>query len=87
MSQIGDNSGSVAANELRLFIERVERLSEEKKGIADDIKEVMTEMAGRGYDKKAVRKLIAIRKLKKGEYAEQHMVLETYASALGMDLI
>ncbi len=76
--------GSIAAQELRLFVERVERLEEEKKGIADDISEVMSEMKGRGYDTKIVRKLIAIRKKKKGEQAEEDMVLETYMAALGM---
>ncbi len=84
MAGIGDNSGSVAADELRLFVERVERLSEEKQGIADDIKEVFSEMKGRGYDGKMVRKLLAIRKLKKGEWEEEQMVLETYMAALSM---
>jgi len=92
MSGIGHNSGedplddkgSIASQELRLFVERVERLEEEKKGIVDDIKEVMSEMKGRGYDTKMVRKLIAIRKKKKGEYEEEQMVLDTYLAALGM---
>jgi len=84
---IGHNSsevGGIAAQELRLFIERVERLEEEKKGLADDIKDIMAEIKGRGYDTKIVRKLIAIRKLKPGEYEEQQMLLETYLASMGM---
>ena len=86
MTTMGHNSeaGSAAAQEMRLFVERVERLEEEKKGIADDIKDVMAEIKGRGYDTKIVRKLLAIRKMKPGEYEEQQMVLETYLSSLGM---
>jgi len=79
-----EEKGSIAAQELRLFVERVERLEEEKKGIADDIKEVMSEMKGRGYDTKIVRKIIAIRRKKKGEHEEEAMILETYMAALGM---
>jgi uncharacterized protein (UPF0335 family) len=79
-----EDKGSIAAQELRLFVERVERLEEEKKGIADDIKDVMSEMKGRGYDTKIVRKILAIRKKKKGEHQEEEMLLETYMAALGM---
>ena len=77
---------SIAAEELRLFVERVERLQEEQKGIADDIKEVFSEMKGRGYDTKIVRKLIALRKRRADEISEERMVLATYASAIGMQL-
>jgi uncharacterized protein (UPF0335 family) len=76
--------GSIAAQELRLFVERVERLEEEKKGIADDIKDVISEMKGRGYDTKIIRRLITIRKKRKGEFEEENVVLETYMAALGM---
>ncbi len=79
-----EDKGSIAAQELRLFVERVERLEEEKRGIADDIKEVISEMKGRGYDAKIVRRLINIRKKRKGEFEEENMILETYMSALGM---
>jgi len=79
-----DSGASIAAQELRLFVERVERLEEEKKGIAGDIKDVMSEMKGRGYDTKIVRKILAIRKKKKGEHEEEAMILETYMAALGM---
>ncbi|WP_206663968.1 DUF2312 domain-containing protein [Sphingomonas oligophenolica] len=76
--------GQVAADELRLLIERAERLEEEKKGIADDIKDVMAEAKGRGYDPKAIRKILSIRKKKKEEYQEEEAILETYMHALGM---
>ncbi|WP_209308485.1 DUF2312 domain-containing protein [Sphingomonas corticis] len=76
--------GRVAADELRLLIERAERLEEEKKGIQDDIKDVMGEAKSRGYDPKAIRKILAIRKKKKDEYQEEEAILTTYMEALGM---
>lgn len=80
----GMGGGRVAADELRLLIERAERLEEEKKGIADDIKDVMAEAKSRGYDVKAIRKILSIRKKKREEYQEEEMILETYLQALGM---
>jgi len=80
----GMGGGRVAADELRLLIERAERLEEEKKGIADDIKDVMAEAKSRGYDPKAIRKILSIRKKKKEEYQEEEAILETYMHALGM---
>ena len=80
----GMGGGRVAADELRLLIERAERLEEEKKGIADDIKDVMAEAKSRGYDVKAIRKILAIRKKKREEYQEEEAILETYLDALGM---
>ncbi|OQW75909.1 MAG: DUF2312 domain-containing protein [Proteobacteria bacterium ST_bin14] len=77
-------SDIIAADELRLLIERAERLEEEKRGLADDIKDVMSEAKSRGYDTKAIRKIIAIRRKKKDEYQEEEMILETYLQALGM---
>ena len=77
-------TGNVAADELRLLIERAERLEEEKKAIADDIKDVMAEAKGRGYDPKAIRRILAIRKQRKEEYQEAEAILETYLHALGM---
>ena len=82
--QHGMGGGAVAADELRLLIERAERLEEEKKGIADDIADVMAEAKGRGYDPKAIRKILAIRKKKKEEYQEEEAILEVYLQALGM---
>lgn len=77
-------SDIIAADELKLLIERAERLEEEKKGIADDIKDVMAEAKSRGYDTKAMRKILAIRKKRKEEYQEEEAILETYMQALGM---
>ena len=80
----GMGGGQVAAEELRLLIERAERLEEEKKGITDDIKDVFAEAKSRGYDPAAIKKIIAIRKKKREEYQEEEMILETYMQALGM---
>ena len=77
-------SETIAAEELRLLIERAERLEEEKKGIADDIKDVMAEAKARGYETKAIRKIIQIRRKKKEEYQEEEAILDTYLAALGM---
>jgi uncharacterized protein (UPF0335 family) len=82
--QEGMGGGQVAADELRLLIERAERLEEEKKGIADDIKDVMAEAKGRGYDAKTIRKIMGIRKKKREEYQEEQSILEVYMQALGM---
>lgn len=72
------------ADELRLLIERAERLEEEKKGLNDDIKDVFAEAHARGFDKKAVRKIMQIRKKKREEYQEEEAILEVYMKALGM---
>lgn len=77
-------SENVTGEELRLLIERVERLSEEKKGISDDIKDVHAEAKARGYDPKAIKKIIALRKKKREAVQEEQVILETYLSALGM---
>lgn len=74
----------VAAEELKQFVERIERLEEEKAGIAGDIKEVFAEMKGRGFDTKAVRSIIRIRKQDHAERQEQEAILELYMGALGM---
>ncbi|MCY3994694.1 MAG: DUF2312 domain-containing protein [Rhodobacter sp.] len=74
----------VAADELRQFIERFERLEEEKRAIADQQKEVMADAKGRGYDTKVMRKLIALRKRDKDDLAEEEAVLEMYREALGI---
>ena len=80
----GAASFRVAADELRSFIERIERLEAEKKDIADQQKEVMAEARARGYDTRVMRKLIALRKRDKDEIAEEEAVLELYKEALGM---
>ncbi|MDH1266727.1 DUF2312 domain-containing protein [Rhizobium pusense] len=82
---IGHNSGeTVASAELRQIIERIERLEEEKKAIQGDIKDVYGEAKGRGYDTKAIRKIIARRKRDADELAEEEMILDTYLAALDM---
>lgn len=77
-------TSTVAADELRLLIERAERLEQEKKGVADDIKDVMAEAKGRGYDVKAMRRILAIRRQNKDDYQEEQAILDTYLQALGM---
>lgn len=74
----------VARDQLRSFIERIEKLEEEKKAIADDIKEVYAEAKGNGFDTKVMRQLVRIRKQDKSERLEQEAVLDTYMHALGM---
>lgn len=81
---IGHNSYRVSAAELRQFIERIERLEVEKKDIQDQQKEVFSEAKGRGYDVKAMRKLIAERKREPDDISEEEAVLEMYREALGM---
>lgn len=75
---------SVTGQELRQFIERVERLEEEKKGIAEQIKEVFAEMKGRGFDVKAVRAILRERRQDPDSVAEQEAIIDMYRSALGM---
>lgn len=81
---ISDSSYRVTADELRQFVERYERLEQEKKDIADAQKEVMSEAKGRGYDTKVLRKIMAIRKRDPQEISEEEAVLELYKEALGM---
>jgi uncharacterized protein (UPF0335 family) len=76
--------GNVAADQLRLFIERVERLEEEKKGISDDIKDVYAEAKANGYDTKTMRKVVALRRLETHVRQEADALLETYRAALGL---
>lgn len=77
-------SDSVAQDQLRAFIERIERLEEEKTAIAGDIKEVYAEAKGNGFDTKVLRKIISIRKQDHNERMEQEALLELYLTALGM---
>ena len=74
----------VAAEELKQFVERIERLEEEKKAIADDIKDVYAELKGRGFDVKAVRSILRLRKQDHSERQEEEAILELYMNALGM---
>ena len=76
----------VAQDQLRAFVERIERLEEEKQAIAEDIKEVYAEAKGNGFDTKVLRQVIRIRKQDRSERLEQEAILELYLTALGMAL-
>jgi len=76
---------NVAADQLRLFIERVERLEEEKKGLGDDIRDVYAEMKATGFDVRTVRDILRLRKMEKHARQEAEALLETYKAALGME--
>jgi len=76
--------GSVAADELRLLVERIERLEEEKKGIADDVRDVYAEAKARGYDTKTMRAIVRLRKMETHQRQEMDALLETYRAALGL---
>jgi len=78
-------SDVIAADQLRLFIERIERLEEEKKGIADDIKDVYAESKSNGYDTKTMRVIVRLRRMEKHHRDEAEMLLDTYKAALGLD--
>lgn len=75
----------IAADQLRAFIERIERLEEEKKAIAEDIKEVYSEAKGSGFDTKVIRAIIKIRKQDRNERAEHDAIMDLYLHALGME--
>lgn len=85
MSEEAESNYRVTAGELRQFVERIERLEMEKKDIADQIKEVYAESKSRGYDVKAIRSIISLRKRDKDDIAEQEAVIEMYKEALGMN--
>jgi len=76
---------TIAADQLRLFIERIERLEEEKKGISDDIKDVYLEAKSIGYDAKIMREIVRLRKMPAHDRQEMEAILETYLAALGME--
>ncbi|CAM3030570.1 UPF0335 protein NX02_29085 [Sphingomonas antarctica] len=77
-------SDVIQADKLRLLIERIERLEEEKKGIADDVKDVYGEAKGQGYDVKTMRKVVALRKLDKHVRDEADAMMDIYRTALGL---
>ena len=77
----GDN---VAADQLRLFIERIERLEEERRGIADDVKGVYDEAKANGYDTKTMRAIVRLRKMETHARQEADALMETYRAALGL---
>lgn len=78
------SNGGVSGAMVRAFIERIERMEEEKKAIATDIKEIYAEAKGNGFDTKVLRKIVAIRKQDHNERLEQEALLDIYMHALGM---
>ena len=80
----GPGPSGIAVDQLRSIIERIERLEEEKQAIADDIKEVFAELKGTGFDTKAVRSIIRLRKQDQAERQEAEAILDLYMAALGM---
>ncbi|AMG73626.1 MULTISPECIES: DUF2312 domain-containing protein [Sphingopyxis] len=79
------SEATTADQQLRLFIERVERLEEEKKGIADDIRDVYLEAKSQGYDPKIMRQIVRLRKMPVHDRKEMEAILDVYKSALGID--
>lgn len=86
MTTIGHNV-TATDDRLRLLIERVERLEEEKKGIADDIRDVYAEAKAVGYDARIMRQIVRLRKMRPDDRAEMEALLDTYKAALGMDFV
>ena len=82
---MSDDVTSFAKEHLKAFVERIERLEEEKQGIADDIKDVYAEAKGNGFDTKALRTIVRLRKQDANERQEQEAMLELYKAALGME--
>ncbi len=78
--------GGVSGDQLRSIIERVEKLEEEKAALAADIREIFAEAKGNGFDTKAIRQVIKLRKMEASERQEQEAVLDTYLHALGMHM-
>jgi uncharacterized protein (UPF0335 family) len=81
---MSETEATTTDQQLRLFIERVERLEEEKKGIADDIRDVYAEAKSMGYDAKIMRQIVRLRKLSANDRAEMEALLDTYKAALGI---
>ena len=84
MTQPGHNSGVIAADRLRSIVERWERLDEEVRALRSDQKDIMQEAASAGFDKKVLRRLIAIRRQEPADVEEQDALLDTYKHAIGM---
>jgi len=81
---VAKSSGAVDASHLRAFVERIERLEEEKKALGDDIRDVYAEAKGNGFDVKVIRKVVSIRKQDRDKRREEEEILELYLAALGM---
>jgi uncharacterized protein (UPF0335 family) len=83
MAGVGHNSG-FAKDQLNTFLQRIERLEEEKSALGEDIKEVFAEAKGTGFDTKIMRQVIRLRKLDKADFQEQQAILDLYLTAAGM---
>lgn len=83
---MGNESSTVDGGHLRSFIERIEKLEEEKRGIVEDVRDVYAEAKGTGFDPKIIRKIVSMRKQDKSKRAEEQELLELYASAMQMEL-
>lgn len=81
--QSSSPTGGIAAEALRQFIDRIERLEEEKKALSDDIKDVYLQAKGQGFDTKIIRKIVSLRKKDRQEREEEEQILELYLAALG----
>ncbi len=77
-------AGPVSAERLKSFVDRIEKLEEERKAIGDDVRDVYSEAKGVGYDVKTMRKIVSLRKMDAADRAEQETLLDTYKHALGM---
>lgn len=84
---IGDNSETVAVAELRSLIERIERLEEDKKAVSEDIKEVFAESKAKGFDTKAMRSVLKLRKQDEAKRQEEMALVQTYCQALGISFV
>ena len=84
MGYVFMDSSAVNASHLRAFIERIEKLEEEKRAIADDIKDVYSEAKGTGVDVKIIRKIVSLRRMARDKRREEEEILDLYLSALGM---
>ena len=82
--EITSEAQTIAVGQLRAFIERIERLEEERKTIGDDIKEIYAELKGAGFDSKVVRTVVRLRKKEDHERQEEEAMLQLYLDALGM---
>jgi len=85
MDEAGHNS--VAADQLRTIVERIERLEDDKKAVAEDIKHLYMEAKGNGFDAKAIRKIVALRAMDEDKRKEAQAMLDLYAHALGLHLV
>lgn len=79
------SEATTADEQLRLFIERIERMEDEKKGVGDDIRDTYNEAKSQGYDTKIMRQVIKLRKMSRNDRMEMEAVLETYKAALGIE--